>query len=80
MPTIARVGPYRFFFFANEAREAPHIHVQRDRSLAKFWLRPLALASARGFSGRELGRLHALVEENREQFEEAWHEFFAAER
>lgn len=80
MPTIARIGPYRFFFFANEGLERPHVHVQRERSLAKFWLRPLALASAGGFSGRELRRLRTLVEENRERFEEAWHEFFAPER
>jgi hypothetical protein len=80
MPTIARIGPYRFFFFANEGLEPPHVHVQRDRSLAKFWLRPVALASTSGFTGRELGRLRALAEENRERFEEAWHEFFAPER
>jgi hypothetical protein len=29
---------------------------------------------------RDLGRLHTLVEENRERFEEAWHELFAPER
>ena len=80
MPTVARIGPYRFFFFANEGLEPPHVHVQRDRSLAKFWLRPPALPSSNGFSGRELGRLSALVEENCERFEEAWHEFFAPER
>jgi hypothetical protein len=33
-----------------------------------------------GFSERELGRLHTLVEENRERFEAAWHESFAPER
>jgi hypothetical protein len=80
VPTIARIGPYRFFFFANEGLEPPHVHIQRDRALAKFWLRPPALASAGGFSGRELRRLHALVEANRDRFEEAWHEFFAPER
>jgi hypothetical protein len=80
VPTIARIGPYRFFFFANEGLEPPHVHVQRDRCLAKFWLRPVALTSASGFAGRELGRLHGLVEEHRDQFEEAWHEFFAAQR
>jgi hypothetical protein len=38
MPPIARFGPYRVFFFSNEGREPPHIHAQRDSSLAKFWL------------------------------------------
>jgi hypothetical protein len=80
VPTVARIGPYRFFFFANEGLEPSHVHIQRDRCLAKFWLRPVALASASGFAGRELGRLHSLVEEHRDQFEDAWHEFFSPQR
>lgn len=52
--------------------------VQRDRSVAKFWLRPVALASAGGFAGHELRQLHRLVEQNVKHFEEAWHAFFSA--
>src|SRR5688572_3522127 len=44
MPTVARIGPYRFFFYGNEGTEPPHIHVQRERRLAKFWLDPVLLA------------------------------------
>jgi hypothetical protein len=36
MPVIGREGPYRFFFYSHEPNQPPH--VQRDRSLAKFWL------------------------------------------
>jgi hypothetical protein len=36
MPAIARVGPYRVFFYSNEGLEPPHVHIQRGRSLAKF--------------------------------------------
>jgi len=77
MPTVARIGPYRFFFFANEGLEPAHIHVQRDRALAKFWLDQVALASSSGFAAHELRRIQALVEEHRDRFQEAWHEFFA---
>jgi len=62
VPTIRRIGPYRFFFFGNDGRETLHVHLQRDRKLAKFWLRPVALASASGFAGHELRRLRWLVE------------------
>lgn len=62
--------------FSNEGAEPAHIHVQRDRSLAKFWLAPVVLASSAGFASRELRRLHAIVEANRGRFEEAWREFF----
>jgi hypothetical protein len=44
-PTVKIVGPYRFFFYANELGEPPHIHVRRDRSVAECWLDPVALAS-----------------------------------
>jgi len=60
-----RLGPYRFFFYANENDEPAHIHVQRDRALAKFWLKPVAYASSSGFSAQELSKLFRLVEENR---------------
>jgi hypothetical protein len=80
MPTILREGPYRFFFYSNEGMEPPHVHVQRDRSLAKFWLRPVALASSIGFSGKELREIEALVRDHREEFEGAWDEFFRSKR
>lgn len=78
MPTVARIGPYRFFFFGNEGLETSHIHVQRDRSLAKFWLNPVVLASSSGFAAHEIRRIQRLVEEHREQLEEAWREFFSS--
>ena len=76
MPTIARLGPYRVFFFSNEGLEPPHVHIQRERSLAKFWLQPVTLALATGFSARELRQLERLVTENQESWIGAWHEFF----
>jgi len=78
MPTIHRAGPYRVFFYSNEGLEPAHVHIQRDRSLAKFWLRPVALASSVGFSSQELRRLQELVVKNADHFEEAWNEFFRA--
>lgn len=78
MPTILRIGPYRFFFYSNENNEPAHIHVQRERALAKFWLEPVALASSAGFPAQELTRLSRLVQENATTFVEAWNEFFGA--
>jgi hypothetical protein len=76
MPTIARIGPYRFFFYSNEGVEPMYVHVQRERSLAKFWLDPVSLASSTGFPSHELNEIEAIVAENRERFAEAWNEFF----
>jgi hypothetical protein len=76
MPTILRVGPYRFFFFSRENLEPPHIHVERDNDYAKFWLQPVALASSRGFRAHELNELLTIVIQNRDLFLERWHEYF----
>jgi hypothetical protein len=47
MPTVLWIGPYRFFFYSRENQEPPHIHVERDDNVAKYWLEPVALASNR---------------------------------
>jgi len=74
MPTILRTGPYRFYFYSNEKGEIPHIHVQRGRSLAKFWLKQVELAGSKRFASHELRIIQKLIEENREIFLEAWNE------
>lgn len=78
MPTILRIGPYRFYFYSNEKGEPPHIHVQRERFLAKFWLSPVALASSKGFASHELRTIQRHVEENRKLFSEVWNEHISS--
>jgi hypothetical protein len=77
MPTALTIGPYRFFFFSNEGSEPPHIHVRRDRQLAKFWIQPVLLASSVNFSSHELREVRLLVVQYQQVFLEAWHEHFA---
>ena len=77
MPTVLRSGPYRFYFYGNEGTEPPHVHVQQERTLAKFWLDPVSLASAGRFSAHELGRIERIIVENRLSLMDAWHEFFS---
>lgn len=78
MPTILRIGPYRFFFYSNEKGEPPHIHVQREKFLAKFWLSPVALASSRHFASHELRTIQKHVDENLKIFLEAWNEHISS--
>ncbi len=77
MPTVLKDGPYRFFFVSNDRSEPPHIHVTSGSALAKFWLSPVSLAASHGYAAHEVRELLKRVEEHRDQFEEAWHEFFA---
>jgi hypothetical protein len=76
MPTVLRVGPFRFFFYAGDGGEPPHVHVERDECEAKFWLDPVRLAHSRGFGRNEINRVGELVVEHREHLLESWNEFF----
>ncbi len=76
MPTVLRIGPYRFFFYAGDRDEPPHVHVERDNNLAKFWLDPVKIQTSGGFSSIEVSRIQNLVEENNETLLRSWNEFF----
>ena len=73
MPTVVRTGPYRLYFFSHEPNEPLHVHVDRDKLSAKFWLEPVALARNRGFAPHELRRIQLLVVEHQQELLEAWH-------
>lgn len=79
MPTVLRVEGYRFFFFfSNEGTEPPHIHVERADGHAKFWLDPVALATAKDLKNSEVRRANLLVIQHRLDFMEKWREYFGA--
>jgi len=76
MPTVLRVGPYRFFFYAGDRDEPPHVHVEREDKVAKFWLDPVRLHRSGGFSRTEVGRIQKLVSNHRTELLEAWNAYF----
>lgn len=78
MPTVLRIGPYRFLFYSSDFREPKHIHVRRDDDMAKFWIGPVRLANNIGFSAKELRTIEKLVEENEKKIEKSWNEFFGS--
>lgn len=76
MPTVLRVGAYRFFFYANDREEPPHVHVEKEDNIAKYWLDPLRLQSSGGFNRLELMKARNIIAENNQELIEAWHEYF----
>ena len=80
MPTVLRMGPYRFYFYSHEPHEPPHVHVDRDNLSAKFWLRPVGLARNLGFAPVELRKILAMVVKRQTAFLEAWHGYPGAGR
>ncbi|MBU1262687.1 DUF4160 domain-containing protein [bacterium] len=78
MPTIFRIGPYRFFFYSDDRDEPQHIHVERDDKIAKFWLDPIRLQNSGGFDRMEIGRIQKIIDEYQTQLKEAWNEYFGS--
>lgn len=77
MPTVLRTGPYRFFFYAADRAEPRHVHVERNDSVAKFWLQPVRLQGSAGFSRFELLRIQRLVMAHREAILRFWDAYFS---
>lgn len=81
MPVVFYLRGCKFFFFSNEGdpREPIHIHVRRERMLAKFWINPrVQLVESFGFSSKELNQIAKIIENRKQEIEEAWYEHFSA--
>ncbi len=76
MPTVLRVGHYRFFFYSGDGDEPKHIHIERNDSVAKFWLNPIMLQRSKGFSRAEIARLYRIINDNHLKLLEAWNDYF----
>jgi hypothetical protein len=74
MPTVLRVGAFRFHFYSDEGSEPPHIHVRGPDGECKFWLEPISLASATGIKPHEIRTIERLVFEHKEVLISAYHE------
>ncbi len=76
MPTLLQVGPYRVFFYAGDRDEPPHVHVEREDKIAKFWIDPIRLQRSGGFSRREIARIQKVLNAQHAKLLEVWNEYF----
>lgn len=76
MPTVLTDGPYSFVFFSSDRGEPAHIHVKRDRQIAKFWLDSVSLVKNRGYKEHELNEIARLVVKHQPTLLDAWNEYF----
>ena len=74
MPTVFREKGFRFFFVMADLAEPLHIHVMKEKALAKFWFDPVRLASNKGFRDHELREIADLVKGHGELIRRCWDE------
>lgn len=76
MPTILRIGEYRFHFYSDEGNEPPHIHVRKGDAECKFWLEPtIVLAHNRAMKAPDIRSIERLVFENQEKLRKSYNEY-----
>ena len=76
MPTIIRIGHFRFHFYSDEGSEPSHIHVRSPDGECKFWLEPMIiLASNRGIPAHELREVERLVYKNQDLLRSTYRDF-----
>jgi Domain of unknown function (DUF4160) len=76
MPTVLRVGPYRFFFYSEEGNEPAHVHVEAAEKRAKYWMMPTEQVWNDGFRSGELKEIEQILVAHLDSLLEAWHAFF----
>jgi hypothetical protein len=75
MPTVLRIGSFRFHFYSDERNEPAHIHIRTPDGECKFWLDPsIGLASNRGVRAHDLRLLDQLVFEHQDHLRRAFYE------
>ena len=75
MPTVLRIGSYRFHFYSDEGDEPTHIHVDICDGECKFWLDPVVLARSNNVTAVEVRKIERLVFENRTFLKGKYDEF-----
>jgi hypothetical protein len=76
MPTILKIGAFRFFFYAGDRLEPPHVHIERDQNTCKFWIDPVMFCKSHGFSRNEINLIYKMVFENKDHLLRSWNEYF----
>ena len=77
MPTVYRIGPYRFYFNSREETRM-HIHIDSTDGTAKFWLEPIvALEVYYNMKSKELSEIEEIVKEKKYEFVREWKKYFS---
>jgi hypothetical protein len=76
MPTVLRIGSYRFHFYSDEGKEPPHVHIDTPEGECKFWLEPIRLARNKGVPANTVRQIEKMVFKHIELLKEKYYENF----
>ena len=76
MPAVLRIQGFKFYFYANDSSEPPHIHVDKGGATAKLWLSPVRWQESHGFRPAQRRTIETIIWQQHAILEERWNEFF----
>jgi len=75
MPTVLRIQGFRFYFYALEGNEPPHVHIDKGAGTLKVWLNDLTVASSERLKPVEIRAALELARQHQKTLLDAWNEF-----
>ena len=75
MPTILRIGSFRFHFYSDGGHEPAHIHVRTNDGECKFWLERISLAYNRGVRPHDLRDIERHIYNNQALLLKAFYDY-----
>ncbi len=75
MPTVLRIGSFRFHFYSDERNEPPHIHIATSDGECKFWLDPIKLARNQNIKAHDVREIERLVFQHQKLLKKAYDEY-----
>jgi len=73
----ANEAGFRFFFLSYDCIEPPHVHVDGEDGVAKFWLGPPVVHESSTYSAHRLGKVAKIVVQRAEDFRQRWEDHCA---
>lgn len=74
MPKLFEDSGFTFRFYAADLDEPIHVHIEKERHVAKFWVNPIACAVNGGFNRRELRQIIQIIELRQREIVSKWQE------
>jgi hypothetical protein len=75
MPTFLRIRGFRFYVYAQEGSEPPHVHIDHGSGTMKVWLDDLSVAWTRELKPTEIRAALRLTRAHRAFLLKAWHDW-----
>lgn len=75
MPTVFSKNGFRFFFYSADWSEPIHVFEYGDAN-AKFWMKPIQLASSHRMKATDLKKARVLIEEHKDFIVDSWNDYF----